>query len=102
VLIAPRVVLGLSGALVSAWVVQVDAQEPALAEVRLLAIDGVINPLTARYLERELDDAAAAGATAVVLRLDTPGGLESSMRSCAAAAPGRAYRTDCRRGGGRA
>jgi membrane-bound serine protease (ClpP class) len=80
VLIAPRVVLGLSAALVSTWVVQVDAQESALAEVRLLAIDGVINPLTARYLERELDDAAGAGATAVVLRLDTPGGLESSMR----------------------
>lgn len=55
------------------------AQATEPPEVRLLTIDGVINPLTARYLERELGE-AASGATAVVLRLDTPGGLESSMR----------------------
>jgi len=52
----------------------------AAAEVRLLTIDGVINPLTARYLERELARGAADGASAVVVRLDTPGGLETSMR----------------------
>ncbi|MGQ0563025.1 MAG: NfeD family protein, partial [Gemmatimonadota bacterium] len=49
-------------------------------EIRLLTIDGVINPLSARYLERELENAAAADVTAVVLRLDTPGGLETSLR----------------------
>lgn len=50
------------------------AAQPSLRpEIRLLTIDGVINPFTARYLERELDRAAAAGAAAVVLRLDTPG-----------------------------
>ncbi len=54
---------------------------PAGAEVRVLTIDGVINPLTARYLERGLRDAAEARAQLVVLRLDTPGGLESSMRT---------------------
>ena len=53
---------------------------PAGREVRLLTIDGVINPLTARYLERELHEAASARAELVVLRLNTPGGLESSMR----------------------
>jgi membrane-bound serine protease (ClpP class) len=56
------------------------AQAPPPPQIRLLEVDGVINPLSARYLERELEDAAAAGATAVVLRLDTPGGLEPSMR----------------------
>ena len=55
-------------------------EAPTGPEVRLLAIDGVINPLTARYLERELREAASARAILVVLRLDTPGGLESSMR----------------------
>jgi membrane-bound serine protease (ClpP class) len=53
---------------------------PAGREVRLLTIDGVINPLTARYLQRELRKAASARAELVLLRLDTPGGLESSMR----------------------
>jgi membrane-bound serine protease (ClpP class) len=49
-------------------------------EVRLLTINGVINPLTARYLERGLREATDAQAQVVVVRLNTPGGLESSMR----------------------
>jgi membrane-bound serine protease (ClpP class) len=56
------------------------AQAPRPPQIRLLTIDGVINPLSARYLGRELEDAEASGAGAVVLRLDTPGGLEPSMR----------------------
>jgi membrane-bound serine protease (ClpP class) len=58
---------------------------PAGPEIRLLTLDGVINPLTARYLERELSEAASARGELVVLRLDTPGGLESSMRKMAEA-----------------
>jgi membrane-bound serine protease (ClpP class) len=49
-------------------------------EIRVLTIEGVINPVSARYLIRELGSAEAAGAAALVLRLDTPGGLEISMR----------------------
>lgn len=56
------------------------AQGDAPATVHELVIDGVITPLTARYLDREVEVAAHKGAAAVVLRLDTPGGLESSMR----------------------
>lgn len=56
------------------------AQAPPPPEIRLLAVEGVINPLSARYLQRELEEAAASGAGAVVLRLNTPGGLEPSMR----------------------
>ena len=63
---------------------QAEAQ-PALREIRVLTIEGVINPLTARYLERSLREAASANEELVVLRLDTPGGLESSMRQMAQA-----------------
>ncbi|MCJ7550852.1 MAG: nodulation protein NfeD, partial [Anaerolineae bacterium] len=41
---------------------------------------GVINPFTARYLERGLRLAEQQGAHALIVTLDTPGGLESSMR----------------------
>jgi membrane-bound serine protease (ClpP class) len=58
---------------------------PAGPEIRLLTLDGVINPLTARYLDRELSDAATDRVELVVLLLDTPGGLESSMRKMAEA-----------------
>jgi hypothetical protein len=43
-------------------------------------VEGVINPFTARYVTRELAAAAEADAVAVVVRRDTPGGLDGSMR----------------------
>jgi membrane-bound serine protease (ClpP class) len=48
--------------------------------VLLLNIEGVINPFTARYLERGLSLAQSSNARLVVIALNTPGGLESSMR----------------------
>lgn len=41
---------------------------------------GIINPPAADYLTRVLDEAEANGASLVVIELDTPGGLDSSMR----------------------
>ncbi len=48
--------------------------------VHVLTVEGVIGPVVANYLERGIDQAEEAGAQAVVVRLDTPGGLDSSMR----------------------
>ena len=48
--------------------------------VYIAEIEGVINPMTARYLDRVLDEAASRDAQLVVLKLDTPGGLDTSMR----------------------
>jgi len=45
-----------------------------------LQVKGVINPFSARYLERGLRLAEQRGAQAVIITLDTPGGLESAMR----------------------
>ena len=41
-------------------------------------IDGVINPITARYVDRVLDEGEQDGAAAVVFVIDTPGGLIDS------------------------
>ena len=51
----------------------VSAQTPG--EVRVLALDGMINPVSERYLVRGIDDAADEGAGLVLIELDTPGGL---------------------------
>jgi membrane-bound serine protease (ClpP class) len=46
----------------------------------LLEIEGAIGPATSDYIERTLDEAAERGATLVVIRMDTPGGLDGAMR----------------------
>jgi membrane-bound serine protease (ClpP class) len=46
----------------------------------LLQIEDAIGPATARYFVRGLEAAEAAGSTLVILQLDTPGGLDTSMR----------------------
>ncbi len=48
--------------------------------VYLARVDGVINPFSARYLERAIRQTERAGAAALVLELDTPGGLDTAMR----------------------
>ncbi len=56
------------------------AQTPSQAPIYVAEVQGVINPLTASYLARVLTLAEREQAHAVVLALDTPGGLETAMR----------------------
>jgi membrane-bound serine protease (ClpP class) len=57
---------------------QQESQRPVVYEV---ALTGPIDPLLARYAERAISKARHDHAAAVLVRLDTPGGLDSSMRS---------------------
>ncbi|HQQ70799.1 MAG TPA: hypothetical protein PLL92_10880 [Alicycliphilus sp.] len=54
------------------------AAQPGL--VIALRVDGAISPASADYLVRGMEQADQRGAQAVLLELDTPGGLSSSMR----------------------
>lgn len=49
--------------------------------VGLLTIDGAIGPASADHVVRGIERSAALGHDLVVLRMDTPGGLDTSMRA---------------------
>jgi membrane-bound serine protease (ClpP class) len=51
------------------------------ATVSTLEVDGVISPVTVRLVAAGIARARAEQAEALVIQLDTPGGLERSMRS---------------------
>jgi len=50
-------------------------------EIVLLVVDGMINPATADYIHDGIERGRQEGAQAVVIQLDTPGGLLDSAKS---------------------
>src|SRR6516162_6471608 len=68
--------LGAVGAALSGLASTVPAAERAV----VLEIDGAIGPPVADYIARELGSARAADARLIILRMNTPGGLDTSMR----------------------
>ena len=57
-----------------------DGASPGGGTVTLLQIQGAIGPATADFIVRGIGTAEESNATLIVLEMDTPGGLDSSMR----------------------
>ena len=49
-------------------------------QVRHLSIAATINPVTAAFISEQIEAANHAGERAILIQLDTPGGLDSAMR----------------------
>ena len=60
-----------------------------------LRLDGVVDPFVADYLRGAIERADDDGAPAVLLQIDTPGGLESSMREITQAILGSSVPVIC-------
>ena len=55
----------------------IQAQAPS---VYVLTIQGTINPVLVDYVERGIEEAEDNNARALIIQLDTPGGLDTAMR----------------------
>jgi membrane-bound serine protease (ClpP class) len=78
-----RVRLVLSGVLIAAGLLTLAgaglAQDSGGTAVSI-ELPGTVDPATERWLDEALGDAADSGAEVAILRIDTPGGLDTSMR----------------------
>ena len=70
----------LLGGVVTLITLLLAAGGAAAATAALLQVDGAISPASADYIERGIGKAQAQGASLVLLQIDTPGGLDTSMR----------------------
>lgn len=78
-------ILLAAGLAVSLGAAQTDGYSPVApgeggGQVWVVDLDGALGPATADLVIRSIADAADAGARALVIRMDTPGGLDKSMR----------------------
>ena len=73
-----RIILALAFLLLALSIgAGVYAQTP---HVNVLTIKGAINPVLIDYVERGIEEAENSGAQALIIQLDTPGGLDTAMR----------------------
>ena len=54
---------------------------PQSKSAEVIIIDGVINPVVAEFITKAIRRAASEGAECLIIQMDTPGGLDLSMRS---------------------
>ena len=54
--------------------------EAASSRIDVLHAEGVINPVLVDYIERGIDQAEEDNVIAIIIQMDTPGGLDTSMR----------------------
>jgi membrane-bound serine protease (ClpP class) len=71
-------------AILSVAIVLLCGNHSALAQsathVNVATVNGVIDPITAQYVDVEIQRAGQDGAQCLVVQLDTPGGSDSAMR----------------------
>lgn len=70
----------LFGLLVAASISIATGAQAANSRIDVLEVKGVINPVVANYINRGITQAREDNAIACIIQLDTPGGLDTSMR----------------------
>ena len=73
-----RILLILIGLLLAVSIIaRAQTESP---RIDVLTVKGTINPVLTDYIERGIEQAEETGASAVIIQMDTPGGLDTAMR----------------------
>jgi membrane-bound serine protease (ClpP class) len=75
-----RRVWAVAALVAAGWILLAGASSPGALSGVLLPVNGPIGPATSDFFVRKLQEAGASGASLVVVTIDTPGGLDTSMR----------------------
>lgn len=70
----------LATVVLAAGLLSLSTAQDSEAPVYLLEVDGAIGPATTLYLKDSLETAERADAPAVIIRMNTPGGLDAATR----------------------
>ncbi|GBD97856.1 MAG TPA: nodulation protein NfeD [Nitrospirae bacterium] len=54
--------------------------QPSEADITVITVEGIVNPVMSEFISKRIDQAVMEKAEALVIELDTPGGLDTSMR----------------------
>ncbi|MFC1982201.1 nodulation protein NfeD [Chloroflexota bacterium] len=77
-LLIRRILLGMVILLLAGSIaMNVQATNP---RIDILTVKGTINPVLTDYIERGIEEAEDNGASAIIIQMDTPGGLDTAMR----------------------
>jgi membrane-bound serine protease (ClpP class) len=75
---------GIAASVILGTVLMLLGNRLALAQgtthVNVATVNGVIDPITAQYVDKVIQQAEQNGAQCLVIQLDTPGGADSAMR----------------------
>jgi len=61
-------------------VITIPIRAQATSRIDVLTVKGTINPVLTDYINRGIEQAEETGAHAVIIQMDTPGGLDTAMR----------------------
>jgi membrane-bound serine protease (ClpP class) len=76
-----RIRVSVVGLVLSVALLSACSDSAPSGAVHVVKLDGAIGPITERFIDRALDRAENDSASLVVIELDTPGGLDLSMRA---------------------
>lgn len=77
-----RLILTIAFALLTSLALtnQAQLEETTSSHIWLIEIDGAIGPATSDYVLRGFEQASSSNASLIVIRINTPGGLDGAMR----------------------